>query len=252
MAWENLPTDFTDAVWVGLKRYNQIYNEDGTTSFQDVTLYTGREKSFFGAKDANRINEAMNIIMAMLENGTDLYELFQEYFAGQQELFTEKSDTQFADFLAYIENLEQQGDTVIEGIKTDYRTEMDDFQAVQEQLFNVWFDAVRDKLAGDVAANLQNQVDNLDDKMDDLGNEVSDLEDEVSDLTTKVDGFVNKQTVFSEDGKHITETAGDTQLLVTFNDDGSITEQQVKGGEVILTKKTTFSADGLEIKEEIL
>ena len=60
MAWELLPVDYTDAVWAGLKRYNQINNEDGSVSFQDITSYTGKEKSFFGAKDANRMNEALN------------------------------------------------------------------------------------------------------------------------------------------------------------------------------------------------
>lgn len=55
MAWKLLPTDYTDAVWSGLKRYTQVDNSDGTVSFNDVTTYTNKEKSFFGAKDANRI-----------------------------------------------------------------------------------------------------------------------------------------------------------------------------------------------------
>lgn len=54
MAWKLLPTDYTDAVWSGLKRYTQVDNSDGTVSFNDVTTYTNKEKSFFGAKDANR------------------------------------------------------------------------------------------------------------------------------------------------------------------------------------------------------
>ena len=58
MAWKLLPTDYTDAVWSGLKRYTQVDNSDGTVSFNDVTTYTNKEKSFFGAKDANRMNEA--------------------------------------------------------------------------------------------------------------------------------------------------------------------------------------------------
>ncbi|MCM1224050.1 MAG: hypothetical protein NC548_57315 [Lachnospiraceae bacterium] len=289
MAWKLLPTDFTDAVWSGLKRYTQIDNEDGTVSFRDVTTYTGKEKSFFGAMDANRMNDTLNVIMSMLENGTDLYELFQAYFAEQKTLFTGKADTEFAgyenyvlahkeeidtnveairkstdteyanyeqylqeykdeiaavlaalrvstdtsfeNFTEYVKGLEEQGDSAIDGIKTDYRKEMDDFQSGQERLFNVWFEVIRSRLSGDVATSLQDQIDGLDDK---------------------VDGFVGKQTVFSSDGKNITETCGDTQLLVTFNDDGSIIEQQVKGGVVTQTKKTTFSADGLEIKEEIL
>lgn len=36
MAWKLLPTDYTDAVWSGLKRYTQVDNSDGTVSFNDV------------------------------------------------------------------------------------------------------------------------------------------------------------------------------------------------------------------------
>ena len=42
MAWKMLPTDYTDAVWSGLKKYSQIDNSDGTVSFQDVTVYSGK------------------------------------------------------------------------------------------------------------------------------------------------------------------------------------------------------------------
>ena len=69
MAWELLPVDYTDAVWSGLKRYNTVNNEDGTVSFQDVTVYSGKEKSFFGAKDANRMNEALNTLMRTPPSG---------------------------------------------------------------------------------------------------------------------------------------------------------------------------------------
>ena len=65
MAWTDLPTDYTDATWTGLKRFSQIDNEDGTVSFQDVTVYTNKEKSFFGAKDANQMNEGINELMSM-------------------------------------------------------------------------------------------------------------------------------------------------------------------------------------------
>ena len=65
MAWELLPVNYTDAVWSGLKRYNEVRNEDGTVSFQDVTVYSNKETSFFGAKDANSMNEALNTIVPM-------------------------------------------------------------------------------------------------------------------------------------------------------------------------------------------
>lgn len=66
MAWTNLPTNYTDATWSGLRRYLMVNNEDGTVSFQDVTVYDNKENSFFGAKDANSMNEALNTIVPMI------------------------------------------------------------------------------------------------------------------------------------------------------------------------------------------
>lgn len=111
MPWTPLKEDYTDAVWSGLKKYTQIDNPDGTLSLQDVTIYTNKENSFFGAKDANRMNQALNIIMAMLENGTDLYEAFQIYFATQKTLFTDKADNEYELFKKYLTDMETEGFT---------------------------------------------------------------------------------------------------------------------------------------------
>lgn len=69
MAWEKLPENYTDASWDGLRKYIMVNNDDGTVSFQDVTAYTNRENSFFGANDANRMNGAINRLMSMAESG---------------------------------------------------------------------------------------------------------------------------------------------------------------------------------------
>ena len=230
MSWTLLPTNYTDAIWSGLKKYILVNNEDGTISLQDVTQYSNKENSFFGAMEANRMNEALNTIMSMVENGTDLYEAFQNYFSNQKVLFEDilKADTK--SFEDYIADLKAKGDSAIATIKTDYRTEMDEYEALQTQLFNVWFDSIRDKLSGDVATKLQNEID---------------------ELNTKVEGFVAKDISFSPDGKHITETSGTLRRETVFNTDGSITEKLYDNDILIHTKNTTFSADGSNIKEEV-
>lgn len=154
MAWELLPVDYTDAVWAGLKRYNQINNEDGSVSFQDITAYTGKEKSFFGAKDANRMNEALNTIMSMVENGTDLYTAFQNYFAEQKTLFEQEADSKATEFDNYTDNLEQ-----------EYKANMAAFESQQQQIYNAWFQAMKDQLSKDAAGNLQNQCTELDERL---------------------------------------------------------------------------------------
>lgn len=154
MAWELLPVDYTDAVWAGLKRYNQINNEDGSVSFQDITAYTGKEKSFFGAKDANRMNEALNTIMSMVENGTDLYTAFLNYFAEQKTLFEQEADSKATEFDNYTDNLEQ-----------EYKASMAAFESQQQQIYNAWFQAMKDQLSKDAAGNLQNQCTELDERL---------------------------------------------------------------------------------------
>lgn len=158
MAWEQLPENYTDAAWSGLKRYNEINNEDGTVSFQDVTVYSHKEKSFFGAKDANRMNQALNIIMAMVENGTDLYTAFLEYFSMQKELFESNATLNMTDFEDYIATKKAEGDAIVDDLKTDYREEITEFETTQEQVFNTWFDFIKSQLGEDAAGNLQNQI----------------------------------------------------------------------------------------------
>lgn len=230
MAWELLRTDYKDAVWSGMRKFIPIDNMDGTFSYQDVTRYAVYDEAFFGAIDANRINEAVNAIMAALENGTDLYEAFQLFFNNQKLLFSDQLKKDTKEFEEYVEDLKQQGDDIIGTIKTDYRQEMDEFESLQQQLFTVWFDGIREKLTGDIATKLQKEID---------------------DLNTKLDGFVPKTTVFSANGKHITETSGDEVKEIDFNTDGSITERMYRGGLLIHTKTTRFSPDGTEIKEEV-
>lgn len=238
MSWELLPVNYTDAVWSGLKRYNTITNEDGTVSFQDVTAYSNKEKSFFGARDANRMNEALNTLMSMVENGSDLYEAFQNYFTTQKGLFENEADSKQDGFTAYITALEAEGDNVINSLKTDYRTEMDTFESQQQALFTTWFEFVKSQLGEDVAGNLQNQITALD---------------------TKTDGFDPRATTFSADGKTITEidSAGNKKIETVFTSDTVITQKLYKkesngSYSLVNTKTITFNADGLNITEEVV
>lgn len=230
MAWELLPVNYTDATWSGLKRYTEIQNGDGTVSFQDVTVYSQKENSFFGAKEANRMNEALNTLMSMVESGTDLYTAFQNYFNTQKGLFEDTADATQEDFTAYVEGLEAQGDSIIQTIKTDYSKEIADFETQQEQLFNTWFEFVKNQLGEDVAGNLQNQIDSLD---------------------VKTDGFDPRKTVFSADGQTITETYGNKKIETNFVSADKIVQKLYEGELLTLTKTITFSGDGLTINEEV-
>ena len=141
----------------GLVYYNDSVMSsslESSVSFQDITAYTGKEKSFFGAKDANRMNEALNTIMSMVENGTDLYTAFQNYFAEQKTLFEQEADSKATEFDNYTDNLEH-----------EYKVSMAAFESQQQQIYNAWFQAMKDQLSKDAAGNLQNQCTELDERL---------------------------------------------------------------------------------------
>ena len=147
MAWELLRVDYTDASWTGLKKYNQISNHDGTVSFQDVTQYSNLDNSFYGARDANRVNEAINTIMAMVEGNNDLYTAFQNYFNTQKMQF------------------ESRGNTAISEIERTYREHMNTYEREQVAAFTTWFNGIKNQLSGNAVGNLQNQVNEVDDRL---------------------------------------------------------------------------------------
>lgn len=176
MAWTLLPTDYTDAVWSGLKKYSQVDNSDGTVSFQDVTVYTNKEKSFFGAKDANRMNEALNYIMSMLESGTDLYEEFQTYFTTQKQLFKSAgnkvienvralTNAEYDSYVTYVADLKERGDSSLAEIEQTYEEHMTSYESEQKKAFDTWFDTIKGQLSEDVAGSLQNQTTELDERL---------------------------------------------------------------------------------------
>lgn len=160
MAFEPLRTDYKDAVWAGLRKYLMLKNEDDTVSLKDVTQYTVYDDAFFGAEDANRINAAINAIMASVEKGTDLYEAFTAFFENQKKAFTAEADKQNEDFGKYLDGLEQTADADIAKMKDDYTAEIKSFESTQEVVYNTWFDHIKDQLSDDAAGNLQAQIDN--------------------------------------------------------------------------------------------
>lgn len=185
MAFELLKTDYVDAVFEGLRRYMIGDNGDGTVSFIDVTNYTVREGAFFGAKDANTINTAVNAILAALNNGTDLYDVFTLFFETQKRLFEDESDAKQEGFEQYITELRTYMDGKWDELKDEYTGDIQYFKDVQENAFNVWFQMIRDQLTNDVAGHLQMQIGNLQELGTENTSNLVDAVNELNDITVK-------------------------------------------------------------------
>lgn len=161
MAWEPLKTNYKDAVWTGLRKFALINNSDGTISLQDVTVYSVYDESFFGALDANRINTAVNAIMAALENGTDLYEVFTEFFEAQKIEFKQQANLDLETFNIFLDNLQATANADVTQMKKDYTLEIKTFENNQETLFLQWFDMIKGQLSDDPAGKLQNEINDV-------------------------------------------------------------------------------------------
>lgn len=139
MSFKLLPTDYKDISFTGNRKYNKIQNDDGTISFQDVTVYQNRDKAFFGADTANKMNEALNTIMTALERGTDLYGEFQNFFEKQKGEFRKSSDA----------NLDE------------LKVIMETYQNKQKLIFETWFDLVKKNLSESPVGHLQNEMEEV-------------------------------------------------------------------------------------------
>lgn len=226
-----LNTDYTDSSWQGLKKYIEIKNSDNTVSFQDVTQYQNRERSFFGAKAANAMSEALNRILSAIDNGTNLYQTFSNYFETQKRQFEASGNQILQGYNSLIESLKGQTSSTIETAKQDYINKLKEFEKLQQAVFNSWYDTIRGQLSHDQAGNLQNNIDKL---------------------TKKMNGFVAKNTVFSKGGKIITETDNEQNKLITeFEDNGNITQRYYSQGNIPMCKKVVKFLSNGDISEEV-
>lgn len=139
MSFQLLPTDYKDISFTGNRKYNKIQNDDGTISFQDVTVYQNRDKAFFGADTANKMNEALNTIMTALEHGTDLYGEFQKFFEKQKGEFRKGADA----------NLDE------------LKVIMETYQNKQKLIFETWFYLVKKNLSESPVGHLQNEMEEV-------------------------------------------------------------------------------------------
>ena len=230
MGWKRLSTDYKDISWSGLKKYTQIDNDDGTISFRDDTRYTNKESSFFGAKDANQINEAVNYIMTKLENGTDLYSTFQEFFNTQRELFIREKDGKVSEINGYISDLKSRGETALTNVESNHKQRMSVYEDTQKNEFNNWFAQMRDHLSSDQAGKLQLQVE---------------------DLKVLIDGFDKKDVDISPDGNTISIINGDKKIITNFVSDTKIVKKLYVKDVLKMTKTTTFSDNYTKVREVI-
>lgn len=207
---------------------------------------------------------------------TDLFNQFQDYFnrfkTANEKDFNDWSAFQKQTYLDYIAAAEAAYDQFIATSKTNYNTWVanqedamaayiattqtayanfvtkmegdytdwtDEEKAKYEKWYSdhttqwtaefyTWFNNIKQQLSGDIAGQLQAAID---------------------ELNEKVDGYVDRTTTFSDDGKTITQESGNQKIITTFEDQYHITQDFYVDGVKIKTESITFSTDGKVITE---
>lgn len=141
-------------------------------SLSDVVDFTMNRRDMTSSPKAIKqelikevMNEALNYIMSMLENGTNLYEEFQTYCTTQKELFKSSGDSSYQELTQYFVNLKAQGDSSLAQIEKTYEEHMTTYEGEQTAAFNTWFAGIKGKLNEDIAGSLQNQITEVDERL---------------------------------------------------------------------------------------
>ena len=158
---------------------------------------------------------------------TTLFNQFETYF-------TEFKEMNEAEFESWTEEQKNEYLTWISTQEGNFENWYNSHTESWQTQFNTWFQSIQDQLSGDIAGQLQNEID---------------------EVNEKLDGYTSGTTVFSSDGKTITQQlqSGET-LATTFVDNFTIVQEWFNGSVKVKRKKITFSVDGTtinEVKEEI-
>lgn len=148
------------------------------------------------------------------------FEEFKEFYEGEYATWTQEQQQAY---IAWITNQENEF--------TEWYNEHTESWQTQ---FVTWFQSIQDQLSGDIAGQLQNQI---------------------NGLKEKTDGYTAGTTVFSADGTTIEQTLESGEKLVTtFVSKNVILQEWFTNNVKTKQKRITFSNDGLTItesKEEI-
>lgn len=199
-----------------------IYRKYGTAVINqaDITPMVGTESTPFvtGILQTISLDELLGKWQDELDRFTDARSKEVDDWIAQEE----------SDFTAWFNKMKadlQQEQTVL-----------DQWIASEQADFLAWYNQMKDQLSGDVAGNLQLEIDNLQLEID---------KEEVKRILLV--GFEDGTKEFSDDGTVITSTASDGRTLTKTFSDGFLTMTNVlksaAGAEVARAVKT-FDSDG--------
>lgn len=212
---------------------DQVDFTDLWSQFQD---YFTRFKATYEKDYADWTAYQKQTYLDYIANMEQLYQQFVD--ASKQDYTNWVSDQEDA-MDAYIKATQKAYDDFVTAMEGSYKSWTTDKQAEYEKWYSdhttqwtaefyYWFENIKEQLSDDVAGRLQAEIDSLDEK---------------------IDGYVDRTTTFSDDGKSITQVSGDQKVVTTFVDEFHILQDFYINDVKIKTESITFSTDGKVITE---
>ena len=132
----------------------------GTVEEIDASVLTKQFTDFFNTYSAAVLDEFSAYKQSMEKYLTEIAGVYDSYVSKTEGLFAQY-ESQFNERYSSFESTLDNWDKELLSAYTEFMAKIKLFQSDAENEFNTWFESIKDKLAGDVAGALQNQIDAL-------------------------------------------------------------------------------------------
>ncbi len=139
----------------------------GTIEEIDASVLTKQFTDFFNTYSAAVLDEFSVYKQNMEKYLAELAGIYESYVTQTESLFTQY-ESQFNERYTTFENTLDNWDAELLKAYTAFMAKITLFQTEAESEFDTWFEGIKEKLGGDIAGNLQLQIDGLTDKVEQI------------------------------------------------------------------------------------
>lgn len=209
--------DTTD-LW---NQFQDYFNKFKTTNEKDYNDWTAYQKQAY--LDYVAVAEAAYDQFIATSKGN-----YNTWVQNQEDAMAQYINVTKQAYASFVSKMEGDYTDWTDAEKAKYEKWYTDHTTQWTTEFYYWFDNIKQQLSGDVAGQLQDAIDKVNEK---------------------VDGYIDRTTTFSADGKTITQVSTEQTIVITFVDPTHITQDYYVNNVKVKTESITFSTDGKVITE---
>ncbi|MCI5630192.1 MAG: hypothetical protein MR346_11295 [Clostridium sp.] len=121
---------------------------------------------------------------------TTIFNQFEAWYKEKTSEYESNMTSKITELDSVSKNKINELDTAVTSKIAKYETDMTASETNMETQFNTWFNNVKNKLDGDVATNLENQINEIDTKVSSNTNKIETVQSQLNDLSFSVENGV--------------------------------------------------------------